>query len=101
TDTRDEEKDVYFTNQDYSGIKTGKKPSKAASGKKSKKGKGKKGGVASTYWFFIIVIVVSMIISVYAIFCINDIFGMTKSKSSVTVNYAQDIESPSDAIDLL
>ena len=101
TDTRDEEKDVYFTNQDYSGIKTGKKPSKAASGKRSKKGKGKKGSVASTYWFFIIVIVVSMIISVYAIFCINDIFGMTKSKSSVTVNYAQDIESPSDAIDLL
>lgn len=42
-----------------------------------------------------------MVISVYAIFCINDIFGMTKSKSSVTVNYTQDIESTSDAIDLL
>lgn len=101
TDPRGGEKDVYFTNQDYSGIKTNKRPSKISSGKKGGKNKRKKGSVASTYWFFIIVIVVSMLISVYAIFCINDIFGMTKSKSSVTVNYTQDIESPSDAIDLL
>ena len=99
TDTQDEKKDVYFTNQDYSGIKANKKPSKSSDAKKSHKGA--KAGVASTYWFFIIVIVVSMAISVYAIFCINDIFGMTKSKSSVTVNYSQDIESPSDAIDML
>lgn len=101
TDPRGGEKDVYFTNQDYSGIKINKRPSKISSGKKGGKNKRKKGSVASTYWFFIIVIVVSMLISVYAIFCINDIFGMTKSKSSVTVNYTQDIESPSDAIDLL
>ena len=99
TDAENEKKDVYFTNQDYSGIKTDKKASKTAASKKS--GKGKRSSVASTYLFFIIVIVVSMAISVYAIFCINDVFGMTKSKSSVTVNYAQDIESPSDAIDLL
>lgn len=101
TNSRGGEKDVYFTNQDYSGIKTDKKPTKTASAKKGGNKKGKKGGVASTYWFFIIVIVVSMILSVYAIFCINDIFGMTKSKSSVTVSYTQDIESPSEAIDLL
>lgn len=99
TDSRDEKKDVYFTNQDYSGIKTDKKSAKSvASGKRKKT---KKGGVASTYLFFIIVIAVSMVISVYAIFCLNDVFGMTKSSSSVTVNYTQDIESPSDAIDLL
>lgn len=101
TNSHGGEKDVYFTNQDYSGIKTDKKPTKTASAKKGGNKKGKKGGVASTYWFFIIVIVVSMIISVYAIFCINDIFGMTKSKSSVTVSYTQDIESSSEAIDLL
>lgn len=101
TNSRGGEKDVYFTNQDYSGIKTDKKPTKTASAKKGRNKKGKNGGVASTYWFFIIVIVVSMIISVYAIFCINDIFGMTKSKSSVTVSYTQDIESSSEAIDLL
>lgn len=101
TNSRGGEKDVYFTNQDYSGIKTDKKPTKTASAKKGRNKKGKKGGVASTYWFFIIVIVVSMIISVYAIFCINDIFGMTKSKSSVTVSYTQNIESSSEAIDLL
>ena len=99
TDTENEKKDVYFTNQDYSGIKTDKKPSEAAASKK--KGKGKKSNVISTYLFFIIVIAVSMLISVYAIFCINDVFGMTKSKSSVTVNFTQDIESTSEAIDLL
>lgn len=101
TDSRGENKDVYFTNQDYSGIKTAKKTAKGNADKNGRKNKGKKSGVASTYWFFIIVIAVSMLISVYAIFCINDIFGMTKSKSSVTINYAQDIESPSDAVDLL
>ena len=90
-------KDRYFTNQDYSGVKTDKKPAaKAAS-----KAKGKKGGVASTYWFFIIVIAVSMVISVYAIFCLNDIFGITKSKDSVTVSYAQEIDNTSDAVDVL
>ncbi len=90
-------KDIYFTNQDYSGVKTDKKPAaKAAS-----KAKGKKGGVASTYWFFIIVIAVSMVISVYAIFCLNDIFGITKSKDSVTVSYAQEIDNTSDAVDVL
>lgn len=99
TDTENEKKDVYFTNQDYSGIKTDRKPSEAAASKK--KGKGKKSNVISTYLFFIIVIAVSMLISVYAIFCINDVFGMTKSKSSVTVNFTQDIESTSEAIDLL
>ena len=67
-------KDIYFTNQDYSGVKTDKKPAtKAAS-----KAKGKKGGVASTYWFFIIVIAVSMVISVYAIFWCSKI--STKNK---------------------
>lgn len=102
TDSQNEKKDVYFTNQDYSGIKSDKKPAKAAVATKDRKRKkGKKGGVASTYLFFIIVIAVSMIISVYAIFCLNDVFGMTKSSSSVTVNYTQDIESTSDAIDLL
>ncbi len=99
TDTENEKKDVYFTNQDYSGIKTDRKPSEAAASKK--KGKGKKSNVISTYLFFIIVIAVSMLISVYAIFCLNDVFGMTKSKSSVTVNFTQDIESTSEAIDLL
>lgn len=90
-------KDIYFTNQDYSGVKTDKKPAaKAVS-----KAKGKKGGVASTYWFFIIVIAVSMVISVYAIFCLNDIFGITKSKDSVTVSYAQEIDNTSDAVDVL
>ena len=49
TDAVNEKKDVYFTNQDYSGIKTEKKPARSAASKKGKKrNKGKKGGVAST-----------------------------------------------------
>lgn len=42
-----------------------------------------------------------MVISVYAIFCLNDIFGITKSKDSVTVSYAQEIDNTSDAVDVL
>lgn len=98
TDAQDEKKDVYFTNQDYSGLRSDKKPKPP---KKAGGAKTKKFGVGSTYLFFIIVIVISMAISVYAIFCINDVFGMTKSKSSVTINYTQDIETPSEAVDLL
>ncbi|MCD7872265.1 MAG: endolytic transglycosylase MltG, partial [Clostridiales bacterium] len=66
-----------------------------------KKLKGKNGTVTSTYLFFIIVIAVSMIISIYAVFCLNDIFGITKSQSSVTVNYTEQIDNTSDAIDVL
>ena len=44
-----------------------------------KKGK----GVTSTYVFFIVVIALSMLISVYAIFCMNDVFGITKTTSTV------------------
>lgn len=69
TDSHGEEKDVYFTNQDYSGIKTDKKATGAAA-KKANKKKTKIASVSSTYWFFIIVIVVSMVISVYAIFAL-------------------------------
>ena len=50
TDTRDEEKDVYFTNQDYSGIKTGKKPSKAASGEALDTRRVTAGAVSTTAW---------------------------------------------------
>ncbi len=51
--------------------------------------------------FFIVVIVVSMLLSVYAIFCLNDIFGITKTKSTVTISYSEEITSTSKAIDLL
>ena len=98
-DSDSQKKDVYFTNQDFSGLKADK-PKKTVSKKKTAV-KAKKGGVASTYIFFIVVIAVSMLLSVYAVFCLNDVFGMMKNKSSVTVSYSEQIDSTSDAIDLL
>ena len=93
-------KDIYFTDHDYSHTFNHNKKTKASSGTRSKSKK-KSVGVASTFLFFIIVIAVSMVLSVYAIFCLNDIFGITKTKSSVTVSYTEQIEKPSDAVDML
>ena len=88
--------DFYFANQ----AEPASRPAPAAPvGRKVRKKKGN--GVGSTYLFFIIVIVVSMIVSVYAILCMNDILAITKTKSSVTVSFAQQIESSNDAIDTL
>ncbi len=79
---------------------SGLNPVDADTSAKSKKNK-KGNPVASTYLFFIIVIAVSMCISVYAIFCLNDLFGITKTKATVTVSYSKQIEEPAEAIDLL
>ena len=96
-------KDIYFSNEDFSKkIKEEKKAgSTTATISKNNTRKKKSSGVTSTYLFFIIVIAVSMLISVYAIFCLNDIFGITKTKSTITVSYDDEITSPSEAIDLL
>lgn len=94
-------KDIYFSNEDFAKkIRDGKKAANSSSAPKSKKNK-KGNPVASTYLFFIIVIAVSMCISVYAIFCLNDLFGITKTKATVTVSYSKQIEDPSQAVDLL
>ena len=42
-----------------------------------------------------------MAISAYAIFCLNDLFGITKTKATVTVSFSKQITEPSEAIDLL
>lgn len=65
--------------------------------KKRKKQK----GAGSTYLFFIVVIIVSMVVSIYAIMCMNDVLAITKTKSSVTVSYTEQIESSNDAINIL
>ncbi|MCD7722589.1 MAG: endolytic transglycosylase MltG [Clostridiales bacterium] len=100
-------KDIYFAEEDFAKeIRESKKKKNAQAAADGavaaeKKKLVKKSGVVSTYLFFIIVIAISMVLSIYAVFCLNDILGITKSKSSVTVNYTEDIESTSDAIDLL
>lgn len=93
--------DVYFTNEDFANKI--KDDNSSSGGKKSKSVKTaiKSKSVKSTYIFFIVVIVVSMVLSIYAILCLNDIFGITKSKATVTVRFDHQITSNSDAIDLL
>ena len=92
TDTQD----IYFSNEmenvNTRGVRTAKK---AVKKKKSSS------NVGSTYLFFIIVIVASMVLSVYAIFCMNDILAITKTKSSVTVSFDQEVETSNEAIDAL
>lgn len=107
-DSDTENNDVYFTNENFSNKIDDDKESSKDSGdisdknRKSKKKKSSKTkGVRSTYIFFALVITISMAISVYAILCLNDVFGITKSKATVTVRYDEQINSNEEAIDLL
>lgn len=97
-DTAGSNKDVYFSNVDTVDDTEGKA---AVAVKKAPPKRKKSQSVASTYVFFIVVIVLSMIISVYAVMCMNDILAITKTNSSVTVSYTEQIEDSGDAIDLL
>lgn len=102
-DSDSEKKDVYFSNEDFAKKISHEKEIEKIKQKTAIKAKKRAANhtVASTYVFFIIVIVISMILSIYAVLCLNDIFGMTKTTSSVTVSYTQQIQSSSEAIDLL
>ena len=94
-------RDIYFANEDYAKIiRENKKPGTTGGAKASKKVK-KGNTVFSTYLFFVIVIALSMLISIYAIFCLNDVFGMTKTNVITTVTYTQEIKDPLEAIDIL
>ena len=92
--------DIYFSN-DMDPMNKGSAKPVANAKTKAKKKKKKSSNVGSTYLFFIIVIVASMLLSVYAIFCMNDILAITKTKSSVTVSFNQRIETSNEAIDVL
>ncbi|MDE6768030.1 MAG: endolytic transglycosylase MltG, partial [Eubacterium sp.] len=97
-DTAGNNNDVYFSNVAASKPE---KP-KAAAAVKKVPPKNKKGqSVAGTYVFFIVVIVLSMILSVYAVMCMNDILAITKTNSTVTVSYTEQINDIDTAIDLL
>ncbi len=105
--TDNDAKDIFFEEEDFAQeIRESKKHGEAeesvtSAGTKAKRSRRRSGGMGSTLAFFIVVIVLSVVLSVYAIFCLNDIFGITKSMSSVTLNYSENIESSSEAIDLL
>ncbi len=94
-DSKSNSNDIYFSN--HSDSSSNKTSGSAAVAKKKKKKKNS--GVGSTYLFFIIVIVLSMAASIYAILCMNDVLAITKTKSSVTVSFTQEVKSSDDAID--
>lgn len=56
----------------------------------------------STYIFFGVVIALSVVISVYSVFCVNDILAISKSKNSVPVSVSEtDIKSVNSVINML
>ncbi len=97
-DTAGSKNDVYFSNVDTRASSA----SNSATAVKRAVPKRKKGqSVASTYVFFIVVIVISMVLSVYAVMCMNDVLAITKTSSTVTVSYTDQIDNIDDAVDLL
>lgn len=93
--------DIYFSNEVNQSAQSAGSASPAPKSRGSAKAKRKSKGVGSTYLFFIIVIVVSMVVSIYAILCMNDILAITKTQSSVTITFTQEVKESSDAIDAL
>lgn len=98
--TAGSEKDVYFSNVTTTEEKSAPITSQSTAVKK-KAPKKKSQSIAGTYLFFIIVIALSMVLSIYAVLCMNDILAITKTSSSVTVNVSETIENTGDAVDLL
>lgn len=103
--TAGKDNDVYFSNVSVDDVKANtakeKSPTQSATVKKAPPKKRKEKGVTGTYLFFIIVIVVSMIFSVYAVMCMNDVLAITKTNSTVTVSYNEPIDNIGDAVNLL
>lgn len=98
-DTANSKQDVYFSN-----VETKKEADQTASVTAVKKvtpKRKKSQGVASTYVFFIVVIVLSMLISIYAVLCLNDVLAITKTSSTVTINITETIDDTDQAVDLL
>lgn len=95
-------RDIYFSNEVEKSVSTVKNTSVNNSQNKKRSVKAKKSkGVGSTYLFFIVVIAVSLVVSVYAIFCMNDVLAITKTKSSVTVSLTEEVKSSDEAINIL
>jgi UPF0755 protein len=96
-----EKQDFYFSN-----VETKAEESKLSSVSsreiaERRKAHKKNRGVGGTYAFFAIVIVCSMVLSVYAVLCLNDVLAITKTNSTVTVSLEEPIDNISDAVDLL
>lgn len=99
--TASDKSDVYFSNVDNDERITTDAPSASSAVVKKPPKKKKHKSVAGTYMFFIVVIAISMVISIYAILCMNDALAITKTSSNVTINISEPIDNIGDAVDLL
>ncbi len=100
-DTAGGRKDIYFSNVEPEKADTQTGQQKVTAVKKRPPVKKKGHGITGTYVFFIIVIAVSMILSIYAVMCLNDVLAITKTNSTVTVSLNESIDNIDDAVDLL
>ncbi|MCM1285564.1 MAG: endolytic transglycosylase MltG [Acetobacter sp.] len=98
--TANEKNDFYFSNVDTPDEKISSQRTQSAV-KKAPHKKPKSKGVASTYLFFLVVIVLSMILSIYAVLCMNDVLAITKTTSNVTVNLSEQLNDMNEAVDIL
>lgn len=102
TDTTSEEnKDIYFSNMEIPDPEAVKTAADTAVVKRKAPKVQKGQSIAGTYIFFIVVIVVSMILSIYAVLCMNDVLAITKSSSSVTITLNEQLNDMNEAVDLL
>ena len=102
--SKEEKKDIYFSNLEIEAEEPNKESASFAAvstvtktAPKRKKGQ----SIAGTYIFFIVVIAVSMLLSVYAVMCLNDVLAITKSSSTVTISLNEELDSTTEAVDIL
>lgn len=98
--TANEKNDFYFSNVDTPEEKISSQRTPSAV-KRTPHKKQKSKGVASTYMFFLVVIVLSMMLSIYAVLCMNDVLAITKTTSNVTVNLSEQLNDMNEAVDIL
>lgn len=96
----DDNNDVYLSDIVDDTPYVQKSPEKKPAKKQSRAVKSF-GNVKNTYIFFIIVVVFSVALAVYAVFCMNDILAITKTRSSVTVTLNEEVDSSSEMINIL
>lgn len=100
-DTAGGSKDIYFSNVEPVKADNLAQQQKVTAVKRRPPVKKKSQGITSTYVFFIVVTVISLILSIYAVMCLNDVLAITKTSSTVTVSLNESIDNIDDAVDLL
>lgn len=100
-DTAGGSKDIYFSNVEPEKANNQAEQPKVTAVKRRPPVKKKSQGITGTYVFFIVVTALSLIFSIYAVMCLNDVLAITKTSSTVTVSLNESIDNIDDAVDLL